>query len=98
MDNVAKHKEICEYIHSLYVKKNTDYGDSFHQTYKKFGIISAAVRISDKYNRIMKLLDGYEPEVKDESLHDTMVDLCGYLILTMMELDNEKFRNEAGKD
>ena len=33
-DKVQLHNNVLECIHSLYVKKNHDYGDSVHDTYK----------------------------------------------------------------
>lgn len=90
---VAKHKDLCKELHETYVKKNSDYKGSFHETYKQFGIVSALTRITDKYNRIINLAQNDNYMVKNESLRDTCLDLAGYLIMTVMELDtNEKRR------
>lgn len=89
-----RHKNLCKQLHSLYLAKDSDYGSSYHDTYKKFGITSAAIRISDKYNRMMSLIEKHDAKVKDESLRDTMIDMCGYLLLTIMELDNEAHREK----
>lgn len=76
-------------MHETYVQKNADYGDSFHQTYRKFGIISCIVRISDKYHRLVNLTQsGSNPTF--ESLRDTLLDLANYCLLTVMELDMMK--------
>ena len=33
MNKIEKHKELLDYIHNLYIRKNHDYGDSVHDTY-----------------------------------------------------------------
>lgn len=85
-----KHEEICKELNEIYIKKNSDYGDSFTETYKKLGIISAVTRISDKTNRLQNLcIDKTLLQVKDESIRDTLVDLANYAILTLMEMEEE---------
>ena len=83
----------------VYLKKNKDYGDSFGETFRKLGIISAITRISDKYNRICSLATKSERErqVKDESIKDTLLDLANYCMMTVIEMDNEK-RQETDND
>lgn len=56
MDKVEMHSQICKELNELYSKKNSDYGDSVGDTYKKFGIISFVTRIADKVNRIESLV------------------------------------------
>ncbi len=51
---IEKHKRICVDLNEIYKHKNHDYGDSFGETYKKLGIISAVTRITDKVNRLHK--------------------------------------------
>ena len=51
MDKIEKHQEILNQIHTLYINKNHDYGDSVHDTYLKYGLISFLVRLEDKLNR-----------------------------------------------
>lgn len=77
-------------MNDLYIKKNHDYGDSFHDTYVRLGIISAITRMSDKMNRIVSLVTKDKQEVNDESLRDTLIDLANYAVMTIMELDGEK--------
>lgn len=97
-DNIDYHQSICDELNVLYTKKNHDYGDSFHDTYTKFGPVVSAIRLTDKYNRFCNLL---KSEVKsledemmvDESLRDTLMDLANYAVMTVMEIDR---KNEAG--
>ena len=85
----AQHAEICKALGDIYIAKNADYGDSFSETYKKLGIISAVTRISDKTSRLQSLCRR-EALVKDETIRDTLMDLANYAILTVMEMDEGK--------
>jgi len=92
MNRVERHREICENLNKIYEQKNSDYGNSFGETFEKLGIISAVTRISDKYNRICSLAtkSAEERKVKDESIRDTLLDLANYCMMTIIEMDNEK--------
>jgi hypothetical protein len=92
MDKIRMHKELCEELNKTYEKKNSDYGDSFGQTFDKLGIISAVTRISDKYNRLVSLCTKPEEErrVKDESIEDTLLDMANYALMTVIELRQNK--------
>ena len=90
MDKTKTHENLCKEIHELYVKKNHDYGDSFGKTYASLGIISAATRISDKYNRFVELAKGNKPLVSTETIRDTLIDMANYALMTIIELDNNK--------
>lgn len=91
-DKTAMHMTICKQLNQTYREKNTDYGDSFSETYRKLGIISAVTRISDKTNRLISLAGKPEVEwlVKDESIADTLLDLANYAIMTLAELEEAK--------
>ena len=94
-DNIKLHDDILMEIHDTYMKKNSDYGDSFSKGWEKFGMVSAICRMSDKWERIENLyfkdLEGDEVYV-DESMEDTMLDLANYLIMSVMELRKVKER------
>lgn len=90
MNKQEYHKKLTESIHETYLKKNADYGDSFSESFKEFGIISAVVRMSDKWNRIKNLAKLNKPQVYDESIRDTLLDLSNYCIMTVQELDLQK--------
>lgn len=74
--------------------KNSDYGSSFDDGIDRFGLVSAAVRISDKANRFASLADGKSAQVKTESLRDTLMDLANYAVMTVMRLDQDKKGDE----
>lgn len=89
MSKVDKHREICERLNKLYAAKNKDYGDSFGEGYKEYGLIMPAIRLEDKFKRFKQLIK-QEAEVKDETIIDTLMDLANYSIMTIIELENEK--------
>ena len=83
------HQEITEGMHNLYVRKNSDYGDSVHDTYEKYGLVSFLVRMEDKLNRV-RTLSTHDALVNDEKIEDTLLDLANYAILAILELKAEK--------
>ena len=90
MENVKQHESLLRQIHDTYIKKNHDYGDSFSRSYKKYGLVAAMVRMEDKWNRLDNMASGAEQKVADETIRDTLLDLAGYCIMTIMELDKQK--------
>lgn len=84
----ARHKELCAKMHDTYVRKNHDYGDSFHKSFEEWGIMAAAVRIEDKFNRFKNLAKNPDFMVNDESLEDTLLDMANYCLLTILELQS----------
>lgn len=88
LNNVEQFKQIAKEISELYEKKNTAYSNSFGDTYKKLGIISAVTRISDKYNRLCNLATNPNIDSLGESIEDTLKDLAAYSIMTLIELKN----------
>lgn len=87
MDKYEKHKKLTEEIHETYLQKNAAYGNSFGDTYKKLGIISAVTRMSDKYNRIVNLATHPDVDKGDESIRDSLADLANYCLMTIMEIE-----------
>ena len=87
-----KFKDITEEMNALYERKNHDYGNSFSETFRKLGIISAATRMPDKMNRIVSLVTKDQQKVNDESLRDTLIDIANYAVMTIMEIDKKKER------
>ena len=90
MNNVEHFKKIATELGKLYDRKNKAYGNSFSDTYKKLGIISAVTRISDKFNRLCNIATNPDIDNLGESLEDTLRDMASYCIMTVMELENAK--------
>lgn len=84
------HTAICAELTELYKKKNADYGDSFHESFKEYGIEMVRIRLGDKWNRFKTLSTGTDPKVKEESIRDTLIDMANYCIMTVMELDTKE--------
>lgn len=88
LTRVEKHGLICDEIKDLFKKKNTDYGDSFHQTFLEEGFATSRIRLNDKLERFKRLTRSEEQNVKDESIRDTLIDLANYSIMTILELED----------
>lgn len=85
----ARHKELCNELNELYIRKNHDYGDSFHATFIEEGMAMSRIRLTDKLNRFKKLTRCDDSKV-DESIRDTLIDLANYALMTILELDENK--------
>lgn len=97
-ENVRLHSDITNEIHELYVCKNKDYGDSFHDTFFEEGFSMARVRLSDKLNRFKTLTrTPTEQRIRDEAVRDTLIDLANYAIMTVMEIDRSKKNKDHNK-
>lgn len=86
-------------IHHLYIKKNHDYGDSFHMTFLEEGFAMARIRLSDKINRYTTLAKtkDLKGQVSDETIIDTLVDTINYAVMTVIELERKKYGEERAK-
>ncbi len=85
-----RHLRLCNEMHALYLKKNHDYGDSFHKTFQEEGMAMPRIRLGDKLERFKTLSRKGEQQVKTESLRDTLMDLANYAIMTILELEESK--------
>lgn len=74
-------KDITEQMLQTYIKKNRDYGGAFERGMERDGIISALTRMYDKLDRLHSLKDK-DPEVVEETVEDTLMDLANYAIMT----------------
>lgn len=96
IDKVEEFKNIANQMCEQYKRKNSDYGDSFSETYRKFGPVSAATRMSDKLNRFSSfIMNKGSYLVKDETFEDTLMDLASYAIMTLIEHRNSKAEQNA---
>lgn len=82
--NIKKHKKLCKQIHEIYKLKNEKYGNSFGDTIKNYGMISALTRMSDKFKRIENnILNNISD---DEKLEDNLLDLANYCLMSVIEV------------
>lgn len=85
MEKTELHKQILDEMHELYARKNADYGDSFAQLRKRYPNF-VCMRIFDKLNRLDTLMQpGYEAQVTDEKLEDTLMDIANYAVMEILE-------------
>ena len=82
-------RDIAKGMTETYVRKNHDYGNSFDKSLDKFGLVASVVRIGDKMNRIVSLVQK-EAMVQDESIKDTLLDMANYAIMTVMWMNLHK--------
>ena len=89
MDKGLRHAQIVNGLTELYKAKNSDYGDSVHETYLKYGLTSFLVRMEVKMSilRSLSSKSSAEQRVKDESIRDTLLDLANYAIIAVIEMD-----------
>lgn len=96
-NKLSIHEALCNNIHTLYDRKNSDYGDSVSDTFNKFGIDAFLVRMYDKINRVYSLT---RPDVKqtvqDEKIEDTLLDLANYALIALTELQYRKSQANGG--
>lgn len=98
---VKYHKEVCDKLVDITARKNADYtagrnADAFanFRMVDKLGICSIEqgflTRMTDKLSRLVSLVTGHNPRVKDESIEDTLLDLANYCILLAGYLRSKK--------
>lgn len=87
MNKVELFKKYANQIAELYAVKNTAYGDSFGQSFQKYGPISGLTRMSDKWNRFENLILNPSIDYNDERIQDTLIDLAAYAIMFLIEID-----------
>ena len=78
----------------IYKAKNEDYGNSYGELYNAFsdinsllGIGAITIRLEDKLNRIISLLELGERKVENESILDTLLDLANYAMMGIVEIE-----------
>lgn len=84
--------ELLLTIAELHSKKNHDYSQesdplSNLRESERFGVPAwkgALVRITDKFSRIVQLAGGKTPQIKAESITDTLIDMAIYSLLTIV--------------
>lgn len=89
MNTVERFKQITEEMQELCKRKNSDYGSSVNDTYKRYGLVSYLVRMEDKINRVRNLVLNKDQKVEDEKIRDTLMDLANYSILAIIDMENE---------
>jgi len=84
--------EIAKKIVDTQEAKDADYGNSFGELYKEFGMLVSIIKLSDKLSRIKKL-SKTRAQVKTESIEDSLIDLAAYAMMTVVELRNKHVKD-----
>lgn len=85
---MQKIMNILDKLYKVFQLKNAAYGNSFMNSIKKYGLIAAIVRISDKIERINTLINNPTLDTNNESLQDSYEDLINYCIMTLVYLEH----------
>ena len=85
--------DVARDIASLVISKQRDYG---HGNILKFGEQGLKVRMSDKMERIINMMETGDP-AQNESLLDSFTDMAGYGIIDLM-LNRGTFTLKLKKD
>ena len=89
-------EDITIELRNLYDAKNRDYGNSFGQSFEKWGLPMSCIRLGDKLNRLESFAKKKDMHVNDESVEDTLRDLANYTIMTLIEIRMAN-ENEEGE-
>jgi len=75
----------------LYKRKRKDYGE---HPIKETGIAGLMIRILDKTHRVLHLSEnGRTITVTDEQLKDTLMDICNYSNMCLLEIEHKRMGN-----
>lgn len=85
-----KYRAYTDKLADTLAKKNSAYGDAFGKSIEQYGETAALVRMSDKWNRLNNLMLNNDIDDIGESVQDTLLDLAGYCILTMVTINETK--------
>jgi len=81
------HESVCIELNNIYKAKNADYGNSFGESVKEWGLIAAVIRMDDKMRRLKTLITS-ERQI-DETMRDTLLDLANYSIMAVMSMEDK---------
>jgi hypothetical protein len=82
---------ILERITAIHRAKSSDYGNSYELSARLLGrpVVEGLLhRMSDKLARACQLAQGQTPQVEDEALTDTLIDLANYSVLAILALED----------
>lgn len=76
--------DVLSDISDTLIKKQLDYGPN---AIKRFGMEGIVIRMSDKMERLINLIELKKDPTVDESIEDTLFDLAGYAVIGLMYLE-----------
>ena len=84
---------ILERMATIHKAKNSDYGNSYElsaQLLRRPVVEGLLHRMADKLARACNLAQGQAPQVQDEALTDTLLDLANYAVLAILTLEGKE--------
>ena len=92
-------KGLTEQMYNVFAAKRHDYGPTSEHTFKKFGLVSMVIRMSDKLGRLENIALKNDILVTDEKVEDTLLDLANYALITILEIKKAEMEkcNESEK-
>ena len=98
-DAIEKVKEMTERDIQIMINKGHDYSgeEDTLANLKDFGIEGIIVRLGDKYHRLRRFVQSGLLKVKDESINDTLIDICNYTRLGQLLLEEDNSLHPAVK-
>lgn len=83
---------VLKEMKDTYERKNSDYGNSFEKMLDEFGIIPGIAQIHHKFERVKQLVKSPDAKV-NESMRDSLLDMCNYIAMTVAWMDKEGKEN-----
>lgn len=83
---------VLKEMKETYDRKNADYGNSFEKTLDEFGITPGIAQIYHKFERVKQLVKSPNAKV-NESMRDSLLDMCNYIAMTVAWMDKEGKEN-----
>ena len=77
-------------IKDTLIERGTKYDDAFHKTWEEWGLDVTRIQLTIKLCRLKNL--EYNRD-NCNSIRDTLIDIAGYCILSLIEIDREKENN-----
>lgn len=88
---------ICNHLSKVLAAKNKDYGNSFEKTVKDYGLVTIPITLEHKMRRIANIVRRNKIEIINEKLDDSLLDLAGYAILSVIIILNRRAEKWAKK-
>ena len=77
-------------IKDTLTQRGTQYDNAFHKTWEEWGLDVTRIQLTIKLCRLKNL--EYNQDNHD-TIRDTLIDIAGYCILSLIEIDKEKENN-----
>ena len=92
VSNDKGYDAVLKEMKDTYDRKNSDYGNSFEKTLNEFGLTPGIAQIYHKFERVKQLVKSPDAKV-NESMRDSLLDMCNYIAMTVAWMDKEGKKN-----